>query len=332
MRLIRIFWNVFGIFTVDLSYNKFQYVCSTLLLVSCVYNFIVATQFMCEIDKWCTIFPKALATMYDRVLAFTTLLSRITIFVQSKRNFVEYKATVTAVEDYSPTTPAQLKNYETFSFAVVFVCLLIIVPTNVIRLYYLFYDSAHHDGLLVLHYTMMYVQNLSMCCVETQFVCQCFVVYTKFRKINDDLKELGSGETAGRGDNYPVGMTAAVSETLRANSMDTTTAATWQERACEYDNGIYRPWFVRGRPFDNAVELLRIRHWLTRQAVETLNGLFGVHMGLSVFVLFVMALFDIYYEIFHDFKLFVYSWLLQYSLRILMIILAAHYTMKQVRR
>lgn len=328
MRLVQAFWNLFGIFTDNLSYNKFQCICSTLLSVSCVYTFIVATQIFCKMDKWCIIFSPSLAVMYDRALAFVTLLSRITIMVKSKRNFIKYKATVNAFEVHSPTSQTQLKNYETFSFSVVLLCLIVILPTNIYRLYYiLYYDKTHYDYSLVIFYIFIYTQNLSMCCVETQFVCQCFVVYTKFREINDGIKEL-KGETVVRG-KYPFTMTAGM---LRANHKDKIVISL-QERVCRYDNGFHGPWFS-GYSMENTVELLRIKHWLTRNAAEKLNDLFGVHMGLSVFVLCVMALFDVYYEIFQDSpsKLLIYGWLLQYFLRISIIILVAHRTTKQVRR
>ncbi|CAI6377049.1 unnamed protein product [Macrosiphum euphorbiae] len=54
-------------------------------------------------------------------------------------------------------------------------------------------------------------------------------------------------------------------------------------------------------------------------------------MGLSVCYLWLMALFDIYYEMFYNSRsgLLVYCWLLQYMLRLLLIILMAHFTTKQ---
>lgn len=92
-----------------------------------------------------------------------------------------------------------------------------------------------------------------------------------------------------------------------------------------------RPRF-RSHATANAVETLRIKHWLARQAVHVLDGLFGMQMGLSVILLWVMAVFDIYYELYRDSpsKALIYGWLLQYSLRLTMIILMAHYTTKQV--
>lgn len=320
--LVKTFWRVCGVFTTDLTYNKFQYVYSLLLMATCVYNFITASQALCKLDQWCVVFSSTMTGMYTRVLASTTFFSRIAIMIQSKQHFLKYKATIEAFEQYSPTSPTKLKSYNTFSFIVVFLCLVIILPINISRLHYLYYRETDSDNRLLIYYLFMYIQNLSMFCIETQFVVQCFVIYTKFREINDDLQKL-KNENINYA-KYPFLMSSS--------------STMWKDykialQCVRYDKDFYIPRF-KSNSVANAVEILRIKHWLTRQAVETLNNLFGIQMGLSVFLLWVMALFDIYYEIFHTSptRLWVYCWLLQYSLRLFMIILVAHYTTKQVRQ
>jgi len=189
MWLVQTFWRICGVFTIDLAFNKFQYVYSVLLIATCVYNFITAPQAICIMENWCVIFSTAVVGMYTRVLASITLLSRIDIMIQSKRNLLKYKATIKAFEMYSPTSPKELNTYKTFSFVVVFLCLVIILPMNLSRLYYL-YDEPHYHYSLLVYYLFLYIQNLSICCIETQFVTQCFILYTKFREINDELKNL----------------------------------------------------------------------------------------------------------------------------------------------
>lgn len=102
-------------------------------------------------------------------------------------------------------------------------------------------------------------------------------------------------------------------------------------RYFRYDKDFYAT-RIKSDPAANVVEILRIKHWLIRQLADTLNNLFGVHMGLSVFYLWAVMLFDMYYKMFdkNPSETLVYAWLLQYSLRLLMIILMAHYTTKQV--
>lgn len=322
MRLVQLFWRLCGVFSIDLTYNKYQSVYSVLLMVTCVFNYITASETLCRMDEsWCTVFSKPMTGMYTRVLASTTFLSRITIVVKSKDHPIKYKATVKAFEIYSPTSATGFKNYTFFSSVIVFLCLSIILPINISRLYHVYYYETNNDKSLLFYYLFIYIQNLSMCCIETQFVSECFIIYIKFREINDELIKLKDENF--NHDKYPFVMSfsaATYSDDKKSLPQHVT-----------YDKDFYNPPF-KSHPMANTVEILRIKHWLTRQAVEILNNLFGFHMGLSVFLLWVMALFDIYYEIYRKApsKILFYCWLLQYCLRMTMIIITAHYTTKQV--
>lgn len=320
MWLVLVFWKLCGIFTIDLSHNKFKNVYSFFLMLTCVYNFTFASEALCKLDHWCDIFSSTMTGMYTRVLAFVTFLSRLVMMIQSKQEILKYKETIKAFEMYSPTSTTEIKNYKLFSLTVVFLCLIIIIPINVSRLFYLYFYETQQDILLIVYYVFTYIQNLSMCCIETQFATQCFMIYTKFREINKDLKKLQDENTNHAKYPFIMGMSTTVWKDYK-NSL----------QHVRYDKDFYRPRF-KSHPMANTVELLRIKHWLTRQAVDILNNLFGIQMGLSVFLLWVMALFDIYYELYHNSptKILVYGWLLQYSLRLFMIILVAHYTTKQV--
>lgn len=326
MWLVRAYWKLCGVLNVDLSYNEFHHVYSVLLLATSAYNFISASLIMCKQDRWCEIFSSNLLEMYDRVMSLTVFLSRIAIVYNGKRNVTKYRSTILASETYSPASPAELKSRDKFAFIVVMLCLVIILPTNMSRLYYLLLYESNSDVLLLIYYMFVYVQNLSMCCVETQFVVQCFVIYTKFRYINGDLRKLR--------DNH----VNRVKYSFVASSADCDNGNNGERRRAhragyETEHHVfYARSRFEGRATANTVETLRIRHWLNRQSINTLNDIFGIHMGLSVFYVWMVALFDIYYEIFHDSpsKLLVYGWIMQYMLRLFMIVLAAHYTTKQV--
>lgn len=321
MLLVQIFWRLFGIFTFDLSYNKFQHVYSILLIITCLHNYITSPQVLCKLDHWCDIFSSSLLSIYDKTLATIILLSRIAVIYKSKHNLSKYNATIDAFEVYSPVSPAELNSYKIFSFGIVFLYIVTTIPVNILSLYYMYFKETDNDNLLLVFFAFSYVQNLSMCCIETQFITQCFKIYTKFRSINDELNLLKNVNQS----KYPFIMRCSVTM--------------WKDN-CEkslpsvtYDRDFYRPRF-RSPPMANVVEILRIKHWLVRQSVDALNDLFGIHMGLSVFYLWIVALFDIYYEIFHNApsEMFIFCWLFQYSLRLLLIILLSHYTTKQVRR
>ncbi|XP_060881336.1 uncharacterized protein LOC132952873 isoform X3 [Metopolophium dirhodum] len=316
MWLIRAFWRLGGVFTIDLSYNKFQNAYSALLIATCVYNFVNASQVICKVDHWCSTFSSTLTAVYDRVLTSAVFFSRIAVVYECKPYMSRYRATIRAFEAYSPPSPTELRRHRAFSLAVVATCLAVIVPTNSICMYYLYRYEPNSDASLFVYQLFMYVQNLSMCCIETQFVVQCFKVYTKFHGINDDLKRL-KDENLNRSE-YPY--MSSTGSSSRSSSRS----------AVVYDKDFYRPRFM-SCPTANTVELLRIKHWLIRLSIDALNNLFGVHMGLSVFYLWLMALFDIYYEMFYKSRsgLLVYCWLLQYTLRLLLIILMAHFTTRQ---
>ncbi|KAL5234606.1 hypothetical protein ACI65C_002016 [Semiaphis heraclei] len=312
MWLIRAFWSLCGVFTIDLSYNKFQNVYSAMLIAMCVYNFANASLVLCKVDHWCSTFSSTLTAAYDRTLSSAVFFSRIAVVFECEPNMSRYRATISAFEAYTPPSPTELRRHRAFSLAVVATCLAIIVPTNAICLYYLCRYEPNVNVSLFVYQLFMYVQNLSMCCIETQFVVQCFKVYTKFSGINSDLKRL-KDENVNRTE-YP----------FMSGSQSSPSSAV------VYDKDFYRPRFM-SHTTANTVELLRIKHWLIRQSTDALNNMFGVHMGLSVFYLWLMALFDIYNEMFYSSRsgLLVYSWLLQYTLRLLLIILMAHFTAKQ---
>jgi len=334
MWLIRAFWRLCGVFTVDLSHNKFQHAYSALLMATCVYNFVNASQMICKPDRRrCAIFSSTLMGVYDRALSSTAFLSRIAVTYDCAPNTRRYRAAIGAFEAYSPPSVAELRRHGAFSAAVVAACLAVIVPCNAVSVYYMCRHEPDTDASLLVYHLFMYVQNLSMCCVETQFVVQCFKVYTKFRCINDDLSRLRDENVDRSSPPPPTPQCRQGYDLLMRGGRATTRPRPLQQPplAVVYDKDFYRPRFV-SHPTANAVELLRIKHWLIRQSIDALNDLFGVHMGLSVFYLWLTVLFDIYYEMFYNSRpeLLVYCWLLQYTLRMLMIILMAHFTTKQV--
>jgi len=87
----------------------------------------------------------------------------------------------------------------------------------------------------------------------------------------------------------------------------------------------------------DAVEQLKIRHRLIREAVDELNHAFAVPLFMSLCNLCVMATFDIYYQVMNVFVqhtsnrsvVYVYLWITQYMFRFFIIVWTAHGMMKQ---
>ncbi|XP_050532054.1 uncharacterized protein LOC126900407 isoform X4 [Daktulosphaira vitifoliae] len=84
-----------------------------------------------------------------------------------------------------------------------------------------------------------------------------------------------------------------------------------------------------------SLEILRIRHGFIRIAINDLNNLFDIQLGLSLCVLSVMILFNMYNENFHASgtvtrsKLIFYGWLFQSVFRFVLINIIAHYTIQE---
>ncbi|CAI6345309.1 unnamed protein product [Macrosiphum euphorbiae] len=157
MWLIRAFWRLCGVFTMDLSYNKFQNAYSALLIATCIYNFVNASQVICKLVHWCSTFSSTLTAVYDRVLTSAVFFSRIAVVYECKPNMSRYQATIRAFEAYSPPSATELRRHRAFSLAVVTTCLAVILPTNTICMYYLCRYEPNSDASLFAYQLFMYV-------------------------------------------------------------------------------------------------------------------------------------------------------------------------------
>lgn len=172
--------------------------------------------------------------------------------------------------------------------------------------------------ILVLFYTIMYLQNISICWTEICFISHFFDLYLKFQIINDEMADFKS-------------------EAIIANKFPVVLQT---GRRSDHFN---RPGSIDGFPsansskhhLANSIELLRMRHQFVRGTFIELSNLYGIQIGLSVCVLFVMALFDVYAAVTAEDKVtkthfLFYGWLSQYRYRFCAIVLTTHVTTKQV--
>jgi len=326
---ITLFWKAFGVFPASVqggrrnSNTSLPILSTVLLLASSLYALFAGPVAVCRIGEKCTSESiRILKQIYPGIANVTSMLSRIALSYSVTVGLDRYTETMECYETYSPTTVAEAGRYKVFTAAAVCACLLLVIPVNAVRLWILWMDSVD-PTLSIVYYTFIYVQNLTMCCSETQFAEQCFVLYDKLKTVNDDVTVLGG----------PAGL-ARFSRHFRANAAVTpdapgTAAAAVAVRTVQDPLGSV----VAAAA---TVETLRIRHWLLREAISCLNRLFGVQLGMSVCALCVMSFFDIYYETFHVMgeyiksDLIIYSWMLHYAVRYMGIILMSHYTTKQV--
>lgn len=321
------FLNICDVYIRRLDFHKFQIVFSVFIIITCVFNLICASWVVYEIDDWSDAMSTSLTILQSRVVAISSFISRgIIIYNLLFNKYQKYTITLESFDIYSPTTVVALNQCKLFYLLLISFCMTIALPINCIKLYNLY--VKHPDGIFITTYFFFfYLQNISMCFVENHFTNHCFMVYVKFREINDDLKKIKieCRDTI----KFPY----FVEEITNSRSNITSPII--------YDKDFYSP-KDKEHPLANTIELLKIRHWLTREAINDLNKLFGVHLGLSILSLTVLLLFDVYTDIFHYFttrldktifrsKLLFFGWIIQYSFRFCVITIMANTTTKQVK-
>lgn len=315
------FWKTCGVFLADLSYNRYQTAFTALVFVSGVLNVAITPWSVCVLDGWCN---DALSTsfrrLYTRMLACTSLMSRVALVYKARRYLATYKRNADAYEQRWPTGRSHRRWFRAYSASVVAACLVLTVPINMMRLYMLYrYEESGSDVMLLLFFFNVYLQNWSMCCLETHFALLCFAVYLKFRAINDELSAVRTDVMVSN--RYPVALRSSKTAAGSSRSQSPYALSALQD--------------PQGRTLETAMEALRIRHGLNRESIDDLKNMFGAQLGLSLVALCVMMLFDIYNEAFHvrgtvSRSKFIYGWMLQYVFRFVVIVVTAHVTSQEV--
>ncbi|XP_050536574.1 uncharacterized protein LOC126902904 isoform X2 [Daktulosphaira vitifoliae] len=310
-----------SIISFDLVFNKYQIIFTIGLLISCTYS-LSNTLNIITLEDLPDVFMVTMARLCIKVLAVTTVLSRIALMYHVKSNGKKYKTTLKDIDLYSPMTAKSLAHHKLYSLVIISVYLFVIFPINLLK----FYFTYQKQKVIILTVFILFVcmQNLNTCSVETYFVIQIFRIYLMFREINDDLIGLKHKHSE-------------YDEFLYHNELDILSTA-------ELPSVIYNKDFYKcttgALAVTNMVELLRIRHWLAREAVDDLNHLFGIQLVLTVVSLGTLALHDTYHEVFYVHvnrvkflsyarSILLYGLIFQYSFRICIIALTAHVTTKQ---
>lgn len=293
-----------------------EMVYSVLLVISCVYTYLRAPVVIYSLSSASNSAVIGIISMFSRSIAIVCLISRITILYKSASDFIVYKKKIECYELYYPVELLKKKVQRIFAISITLAYIAIIFPLNIYRIYLIYRNFR--NMILVLFYMMMYLQNISICWTEICFVTHCIGLYLKFQTINNEMAELKSESIIEN--KFPI-----VLQTKGCNNHLTNPEST--VGCVSSTSSVHN--------LANSIELLRIRHQFVRGTVIELNNLYGIQIVLSVCVLFVMALFDIYAEVTNKDKvtkthLLFYGWLLQYSFRFCIIVLSTHVTTKQV--
>lgn len=305
-------------FHLNILHRSLEMAFFVFLAITCVYNYLNAPKFICLIIECNDSLATIVRCMFPQILAIACLLSRFTMVYKSTNAFIKYKKKIKDYELYFPVNILKKKNHRLFSVTIVFAYIVFILPINVLKLYLIYLKLD--DTSLIIFFLLMYIQNLSICLVEMYFMVRCFGLYQKFQLINEEMATLKL-ETI-NANRYPI--------VLHSDELSAAFVGTRSNDHLLYsENNLYQ--------FSNYIELLRMRHQFVRSTFSDLNDMYGFQLGLSLLLLFLLALSDIYGEMFRKrskikTNVLIYGWLLQYSFRFCAIIITTHFTTKQVSR
>lgn len=285
--------------------------------MTCIYNYLNAPESVCSLVICNNSIITTAKAMFPRTLAVACLISRILAIYKTLNDFPQYKKKIIGYETYFPINNAKKYNQFFFTVTIVFAYTIIVLPINIFRVYLIHFNLRKTD--ILLFYIMMYIQNLSICSTEIHFIVRCFGLYQKFQLINEDI-------TAVKSDIIITNKYPAVLQTKERTHIVVDPGS----NNCE----LSRP-RTSAHQLSSNIELIRRRHQFVRGIADELNDLYGIQIGLSMCVLFIMTLFDIHGEVLTkttkaQSKMLIYVWLLQYSFRFCTIVLTAHFTTKQV--
>lgn len=233
------------------------------VLASCVFNYVLTPYFECLLDDNCVdnVIKSWWTGVYSRSLCISCFVSSVVLWTRYRRATAAYDRWIELHDAYAATnaesSAAERRAHCRFDLTVVSLCVAVIVPVAVYRLYHMY---TNHTGALT-YFVLMYSHNLIMCMFETRFVRSSYVLYGKFVRVNRDMKRVNERvvqrlQTAGQRSPSP-------SPSLLVD----------------------------------AIEQLKIRHRLIREAVNELNHAFAVPLVMSLCNLCIMATFDIYYQV-----------------------------------
>jgi len=291
-------------------------VISIMSVFSCFYSCIESPEFMCKLYNNCnTSKSTIMISMYPRAVSIVCMLSKLTSMYKNLSATLKYEKNIKRYEMYYPLVDFDKANLRIFVIIMVSLNISIILPVNVIRIYLLY--GEYQDNAMSVFFSIMYIQNASLCITELQFIVYCFGLYQKYRSINDDMAVLKSRTIVAN--RYPAVLNSEKSNSIRDRT-------DFNDFLCQRINDCQ---------LVNNIESLKMRHRFVSDSASDLNDIYKIQLGLSLFILLVMTLFDIYDIVMIGLNIFkmnwlLYVWLLQYAFRFCTIVLTTHVTTKQV--
>lgn len=296
----------------------------------CVLNFVMTQYFECQLDgDSCDENVSMMAGIYARSVSVTCLVTVAVAWHKYHGAMVAYHERTELIDSYSApaTTAAASANslyvdHSTFFGIVLCTCVGLIVPVNSFRLYRFVLDDR--PVAVIVYFVLMYSQNLYVCLYETHFVKLFYALYVRYTDLNREMEAIGE----------------RIEDDRRARDVPPPGRNGWIPYDGDDERRPHNHYYssATGQPLVDAVELLRIRHRLIREAMDSLKSAFAVPIGLSLCNLCVMILFDVYYHLKNSgyqaagdlANVYILLWTAQYMFRFFAITMTVDVTIKQV--
>ncbi|CAH1724774.1 unnamed protein product [Aphis gossypii] len=322
----------FGVIFIDSNNDKdkCQIIYSIILFITIIISAFMSPYVTHLFDDWSHVFATSLSQLVCITVYICSFTSRIIVIYNAKYKYQKYKTTLEGFEIYMPMNTVTLKQIKYFSCTVIFLCIIITVPINGLKLFYIF-NNHTNPILMTTYFLTYYISNLNLVFTELHFAIQCFVMYTKFRDVNKELIQINDEHNYY---NYNVRYPFIASQEKTPRKSDDTPCVIVYEKDFYYSKD-------KVSPLANTIELLRIKHWLIREAVNDLKCLFDFQISLSIISIVVASHFDIYTQVFYPNKydsynaplfrtsILFFGWMLQYSFRFCLIVITAHTATKE---
>lgn len=286
---------------------------------------ILAHQF----DDWSKALNASLSVISFCLLSVSTIISRLVALYNIKYKYQKYKTTLESFEIYIPIATVTFRRAKRLQNIAIFLYVTFVFPVDGLKIWYLLRSHPNYI-LMPTCFFLYYSQNFGMFLNEVRFAAQCYLLNSKFQDINKELRKLDDEYNQRYAKKYLLPdykASSAVEDNLPSMVV--------------YERDFYCP-KDKGYPIANTVELLRIKHWLCREAINDLNSMFCVLMGLSMFCLVAITLIDVYTEMFYvntnsmfsksafRSKVLFIGWILQNTCRFSLIVISAHTATVQV--
>lgn len=316
----------------------------SVVLGSCACSLAMLPFVALEFDDWSKALKVSLTALCCSVGTVFTLVSSLIALYNAKYKYPKYRKTLESFDIYAPVDAASVGRMQRSSCTVVLLYAVLVLPFNGLRMWHVL--TNHRSPVLMsAFFSMYYLQNISLSCTEIDFVTQCLMVRSKFRGINDELNNINAQYNRSYRKHVCFDRETAAAA---AGNDDTPHPHPHPHPPpppppcpIAYEKDFYRA-TDKECPLANIIELLKIKHWLSREALHDLNGIFGYQLGLSIFYIIMTMLFDMYTDIFFSdsnnktnvpgirSNILLVGWMLQYSYRFSLIVITAHKTTKQV--